>query len=129
MDCVICMQKIKDKVSTPCNHEYCRECILQWILKKHNCPVCRSFLTVKSVTGRLTRQGAATMRIYTALEDFVDGPRSLERMKRVFDAVLNKRNRILLTNNKDFREAYNSKVSQAENIYEVDLSNYYFIRD
>ena len=35
MDCVICMQKIKDKVSTPCNHEYCRECILQWILKKH----------------------------------------------------------------------------------------------
>ena len=50
-------------------------------------------------------------------------------MKKVFDAVLNKKNRILLTNNKDFREAYNSKVSQAENIYEVDLSNYYFIRD
>ncbi len=128
MDCVICMQKIKDKVTTACNHEYCRECILQWILKKHNCPVCRSFLTVKSITGRLTRQGASTMRIYTALERFTEGPRSLERMKKVFDTVLNKKNRILLTNNKDFREAYNEKVKRAEEIFGEDLCEYYYIR-
>ena len=125
MECVICMQKIKDIVITACNHEYCRECILQWILKKHNCPVGRAYLTVKSVTGRLTRQGAATMRIYTTLEEFMDGPRTLERMKKVFDNVLNKKNRILLTNNKDFRDAYNTKVSQAENIYDVSLKEYY----
>ncbi len=128
MDCVICMQKIKDKVTTACNHEYCRECILQWILKKHNCPVCRSFLIVKSITGRLTRQGASTMRIYTALERFTEGPRSLERMKKVFDTVLNKKNRILLTNNKDFREAYNEKVKRAEEIFGEDLCEYYYIR-
>ena len=40
-ECVICMQRIKDKVLTPCNHEFCRECIYQWVVKKHNCPLCR----------------------------------------------------------------------------------------
>ena len=128
MDCVICLQKIKDKVITPCNHEFCRECILQWILKKNNCPICRRFLTIKSVTGRLTRQGAATMRVYEALESYIVGPRSLERMENVFKVVLEKHNRILLNNNKDFREAYNEKVKQAERIFDVDLCEYYYIR-
>ena len=126
MDCVICLQKMKDKVITPCNHQFCRECILQWILKKNNCPICRRFLTVKSVTGRLTRTGAAIMRVYEALERFIDGPRTLERMINIFKVVLKKENKILINTNKDFRRAYNEKVKQAEDIYEVELSQYYY---
>ena len=128
MDCVICMQKMKDKVITPCNHQFCRECILQWILKKNNCPICRRFLTVKSVTGRLTRTGAATMRVYEALESYIVGPRTLERMINIFKVVLKKENKILLINNKGFREAYNEKVKQAEDIFDVELTDYYYLQ-
>ena len=49
-------------------------------------------------------------------------------MKNVFKVVLEKQNRILLNNNKDFREAYNEKVKQAERIYDVDLCEYFYIR-
>ena len=128
MDCVICMQKMRDKVITPCNHQFCRECILQWILKKNNCPICRRFLTVKSVTGRLTRIGAATMRVYEALEAYIVGPRTLQRMINIFKVVLKKENKILLINNKGFREAYNEKVKQAEDIFDVELTEYYYLQ-
>ena len=128
MDCVICLQKIRDKSITACNHEFCRECILQWVIRKHNCPMCRRFLTTKSITGRLTRQGSATMRVYGALERYIDGPRSLDGMLNVFEVVLKKENRILLNNNKDFRKAYNEKVKQAEEIYDIELNNYYYYK-
>ena len=68
------------------------------------------------------------MRVYEALESYIVGPRSLERMKNVFKVVLEKKNRILLNNNKDFREAYNEKVKQAERIFDVDLCEYFYIR-
>jgi len=128
-ECVICMQKIKDKVITPCNHEYCRECILRWIVKKHNCPLCRSFLMIKGITGRQTRTTSALTRIYCALERFTEGPRNIERMKEVFDIVLEKKNKILIKNNREFRMAYNEKVNQAENIYNVNLEEYYYFMD
>ena len=127
-ECVICMQKIKDKVLTPCNHEFCRECILQWVVKKHNCPLCRQYLNVKSLTGRITRSTAALTRIYNAIERFTEGPKTLERMIDVFSVVLMKNNEIILKTNKDFREAYNEKVKQAEEIFDVELDNYYYYK-
>lgn len=127
-ECVICIQKIKDKVLTPCNHEFCRECILQWVVKKHNCPLCRQYLNVKSLTGRITRSTAALTRIYNAIERFTEGPKTLERMIDVFSVVLMKNNEIILKSNKDFREAYNEKVKQAEEIFDVGLENYYYYK-
>ena len=122
------MQKIKDKVLTPCNHEFCRECIYQWVVKKHNCPLCRQYLNVKSLTGRITRSTAALTRIYNAIERFTEGPKTLERMIDVFSVVLMKKNEIILKTNKDFREAYNEKVKQAEEIFDVELDNYYYYK-
>lgn len=125
-ECIICMEKIKDKVSTPCNHEYCRECILRWIVVSHNCPVCRSYLSVSGVKGRQTRLSSALTSVYSALEIFREGPRNIARMKEVFNVVLERKNLILLNNNKEFRGSYNKKVIQAENIFNVDLQEYYY---
>ena len=125
-ECVICMQKIKDKVLTPCNHELCRECIYQWVVKKHNCPLCRMYLNIKSISGRVTRTTSALARVYDAIERFTNGPKTLERMKDVFRVVLMKNNEIILKNNKDFRKAYNEKVKEAGEIFGVDLSEYYY---
>ena len=125
-ECVICMQKIKDKVLTPCNHEFCRECIYQWVVKKHNCPLCRMYLNIKSISGRVTRTTSALARVYDAIERFTNGPKTLERMKEVLRVVLMKNNEIILKNNKDFRKAYNEKVEEAGEIFGVDLSEYYY---
>ena len=47
-------------------------------------------------------------------------------MKDVFSVVLMKNNKIILKSNKDFRIAYNEKVKQAEEIFGVSLSEYYY---
>lgn len=39
--CPICLQKIKFKKTLPCSHKYCNECIIEWLTKKDDCPVCR----------------------------------------------------------------------------------------
>ncbi len=127
MDCVICLQKFKDKVLTPCNHEFCRECILQWVIKKHSCPLCRQYLNTKSLSGRITRSTAALTRIYNAIERFTEGPKTLERMIDVFSVVMMKNNEIILKSNKEFRQAYNEKVKKAEEIFGEELSEYYYI--
>ena len=53
MICTICFRKRWrkypfDKVTTECNHVYCRDCIINWIKSenwgRHRCPICRSHL-------------------------------------------------------------------------------------
>ena len=39
--CPICLQKIKFKKTLPCSHNYCYECIKEWLIKNDDCPVCR----------------------------------------------------------------------------------------
>tara|TARA_B100001287_G_C22669144_1_gene524385 strand:- start:1499 stop:1705 length:207 start_codon:yes stop_codon:yes gene_type:complete len=68
------------------------------------------------------------MRVYEALEAYIVGPRTLERMINIFKVVLKKENKILINNNQGFREAYNEKVKQAEDIFEVELTEYYYLR-
>lgn len=43
--CPICLDELKDPVTTKCNHEFCFACILN--LMKYTCPLCRENLCVK----------------------------------------------------------------------------------
>ena len=41
-DCNICMEKIKNPVMEPnCQNVFCGKCMLKWLEKKQNCPLCR----------------------------------------------------------------------------------------
>ncbi len=40
-ECVICL-KAKKLVALECHGNFCRCCILQWLARKPNCPVCRA---------------------------------------------------------------------------------------
>ena len=42
MECPICLQEIKNKITTHCNHRYCDICIISHLLIKNTCPICRS---------------------------------------------------------------------------------------
>jgi hypothetical protein len=44
-DCIICFNKIKYKVETPCKHTFCSKCIFKNITHGNfNCPLCRHVL-------------------------------------------------------------------------------------
>ena len=42
-ECPICMEcPYDDPLQTPCNHIFCRECIVDWLQSKNECPNCRA---------------------------------------------------------------------------------------
>ena len=41
IECSICYEEVKNKVSLECNHSFCKDCIYRWIVKAGNCPMCR----------------------------------------------------------------------------------------
>lgn len=43
--CSICLLEITDIYKIKCNHKFHKDCLLNWILIKNNCPLCRRDLT------------------------------------------------------------------------------------
>ena len=39
--CAICLDRIVERSSLPCKHEYCRECLEGWLKNSDRCPYCR----------------------------------------------------------------------------------------
>ena len=39
--CAICLDRITDRSSLPCKHEYCKECLEGWLKNSDRCPYCR----------------------------------------------------------------------------------------
>lgn len=60
MDCAICMNKICNKCTLSCNHNFCFKCIDKWCDSKQTCPICRSSISVNSI--RQTRQTRSMSR-------------------------------------------------------------------
>ena len=42
--CSICLMENTAVISTPCLHKYCKECIVKWVFKSNQCPVCRQII-------------------------------------------------------------------------------------
>jgi hypothetical protein len=42
MTCSICLSNCVDKITTTCNHTFCRQCISQWTTNNNTCPNCRT---------------------------------------------------------------------------------------
>ena len=44
MSCSICLDEIPthDKFTSQCNHEFHNSCLINWIITKHTCPLCRA---------------------------------------------------------------------------------------
>ena len=44
-DCIICRDQPTDPVQMPCQHTFCRNCIMEWINRGHRrCPLCTKVL-------------------------------------------------------------------------------------
>ncbi len=46
--CAICFEEANLSL-TKCGHIYCRDCVLEWVNKRHNCPTCKKELTMNDI--------------------------------------------------------------------------------
>lgn len=52
--CPVCLIDFKDPVSLPCEHVFCRQCVLRYLessKEPHKCPECRQNFTGKDLKG------------------------------------------------------------------------------
>ena len=51
--CPICQGVVDPPVTTPCDHLFCEECLMQWLQRKEqgaeNCPMCNQWLDVDKI--------------------------------------------------------------------------------
>lgn len=53
-DCPICLDKIQNKVTTSCNHSFCKRCLRRWTTHENTCPTCREKIPwMRCYKGRL----------------------------------------------------------------------------
>lgn len=46
--CAICFEE-KQLSLTKCGHIYCKDCVTEWVNKRHNCPTCKKELSISDV--------------------------------------------------------------------------------
>ena len=49
-ECPICLQKIKYKIESNCDHIFCDMCIIQHLMIKNTCPMCRQLCDYDYIT-------------------------------------------------------------------------------
>ena len=50
--CAICLQRLNDRIATPCHHQFCRACIQSWMRVTPACPMCRRGLDHAALFGQ-----------------------------------------------------------------------------
>jgi len=53
LECPICLQIIKYKIETNCNHHFCDICIMKHLVMKNTCPMCRTECDYEYVTNQI----------------------------------------------------------------------------
>lgn len=50
--CAICMERVEGRLTLPCQHSFCRECItLAYQSRRRACPLCRRRVTRRDLGG------------------------------------------------------------------------------
>ena len=118
MTCIICFEKINNRIGLKCGHNYCSECILTWLTTKNNCPCCRGYVgedLENYVTNRITRTTGVRFNIHRAIMDYKRGFRTHTDKIYIFEMILSKKNSILIKTDKRFRNNYNEAVNKIIN--------------
>ncbi len=84
--CVICLESFdsqpncaeEKKRQLDCSHIFHKECIGEWLKRKHNCPLCRAQVEVN--TPEAPRSGMTLMEIMSVVRETVHGTRMLRRI-------------------------------------------------
>ena len=139
MICTICFRKKwtrwpHDRVTTECNHSYCRNCIVNWIKSenwgRNTCPVCRTYLNAvwrNTLFKQLvvpprprTRLFLAKERVQRLLANWEADPRVGEHsVEMMYDLAKKIRNeKIIFNNDSRFKRIYNCRMKNFAESYD-----------
>lgn len=69
-ECPICLTNIQHVVVTDCNHRFCDICLIQHLLMKPNCPICRNFIYRDEIVDQIKNTRVKT--IMRKIDNFVE---------------------------------------------------------
>ena len=53
IECPICLQPVKNTITTHCNHTYCDLCIINHLMIRNTCPICRSVCDYNQIMNQI----------------------------------------------------------------------------
>ncbi len=53
IECPICLQPVKNTITTHCNHTYCDLCIINHLMIRNTCPICRSVCNYNQIMNQI----------------------------------------------------------------------------
>lgn len=91
--CPICHWVLRDAVSCPSGHSFCRACIDQWLRSHSTCPLDRGFMTrVNLVPNLIANQVIRSQVVYCPYSSQGSRQRSPKRMKKTYFSASSHRN-------------------------------------
>ena len=59
--CIICQDLFINSTTLPCAHSFCEYCLMSWLQKKNNCPICRQPIVGRPVRSLVLDNAIAKM--------------------------------------------------------------------
>ncbi|KAK6153436.1 hypothetical protein DH2020_013075 [Rehmannia glutinosa] len=80
-DCTVCLKLLREPVTTPCGHSFCRSCLFQSMDRGNRCPLCRTVLLISP----------RTCSISVTLNNIIQKnfPEEFEERKSEHDSLIN----------------------------------------
>ncbi len=109
IECPICLQPVKNTITTHCNHIYCDLCIINHLMIRNTCPICRSVCNYNQIMNQIkqNREKILIKKLYeksvmlysenAVLQD--QNPAQNSGQNSVFTAQNHRQNTYLLTQN------------------------------
>lgn len=61
IECPICLQPLKNEITTHCGHSFCDTCIIHHLMIKNTCPMCRGVCNYNQITEQIKPNNKKTL--------------------------------------------------------------------
>ncbi|XP_075264993.1 uncharacterized protein LOC142357220, partial [Convolutriloba macropyga] len=73
-DCAICTEVLKEPITLPCEHQFCKECYEKWEERASTCPLCRTVVNEEKQRRLMEAQNARRLQRRTRTTRSVQPP-------------------------------------------------------
>jgi len=77
IECPICLENIKNEITTDCNHIFCDICLVKNLIITNNCPMCRTLCNYNNITNQIGMKRQKTIMNKLKIRSFPQQPISI----------------------------------------------------